>query len=139
MRSRVTTSEARKKVFLGGDGDLSLQARMERGVVTAGSLIYARVWIRNHTKKRVQGVKIALWRRAVAVETKKEGSADKKMQNLVDNSCKNMAEKSYKGMDWRWEAGEERETLITLPIPVTLSPLFKYNFLEGLDRMSKLA
>jgi hypothetical protein len=116
-RLEAVMAEGRKRTFLGGEGELECSARTERGLVAAGSVLYARVWVRNMTKKRVQGLKMSLWRR---VSNKQTVQTERRSENLVDRRCKLAAEKIYRGIDWKLEPVEEREVVLALIVPVFL-------------------
>jgi hypothetical protein len=38
--------------------------------------------------------------------------------SVMDGNCRQVAERWFRGEDWRFEQGEERELTVSLPIPV---------------------
>lgn len=57
-RKERVRAEARKRVFMGGDGHLTCVAETTRRLVSAGGLVYVRLGVRNHTKKRVSAARL---------------------------------------------------------------------------------
>ncbi|KAI9595754.1 hypothetical protein BDF19DRAFT_475433 [Syncephalis fuscata] len=105
-RNERVRAEARKRAFLGGDGHLSCVAESTRRLVSAGGLVY------------VNSIRFSLWHR---VKTKREarieGELAQQTQSVLDSNSRLVAERIYKGDDWRFEPDEEREVTLSLPVP----------------------
>ncbi|RKP07860.1 hypothetical protein THASP1DRAFT_30332 [Thamnocephalis sphaerospora] len=135
-RSERIRAEARKRAFLGGEGHLSCVVETPRRLVAAGGHVYVNLGVRNHTKKkasslrkcRVTGIRFTLWHRSVGrSEARVEKEMDYTSNSIMDANCRQVTERIFRGDDWRFEPGEERELMLSMPIP---SRMFQHNSLS---------
>ncbi|KAI8056603.1 hypothetical protein BDF22DRAFT_203701 [Syncephalis plumigaleata] len=86
--------------------------------ISSGGIVYVRLGVRNHTRKRVSRIRFALWHR---VTTKRdafvEGELSQQTQSVLDSNCRLVAERTYRGDDWQFDPEEEREVTLALTIP----------------------
>jgi hypothetical protein len=130
--SESVTATNERKLFMGGDGAVQLQSIISSNFVTSGTNISIQVRVKNETKKRIQGIKIAFVRRLMMVCTSSD-PAEEGTVKIVDET---VSSQSYKDKEFMYDQGEERTSIIHIPIPAKAYTVQKTSLSEIAWRLS---
>ncbi|CAH1756797.1 9290_t:CDS:10 [Entrophospora sp. SA101] len=101
-----------RQLWLGGSGAIMLEARLVETFFQSGANISVQIRVKNETKRRVQGIKVAITHKLhiLANKTKKELDDVK----VVGETVK---EEWYKNKDFLFDCGEDRITTVHIDVP----------------------
>jgi hypothetical protein len=116
-----------RKLFMGGDGTVQLESSIKSNFVTAGTNISIQVRVKNSSRKRVQGLKIAFVRK-LSMLCPPVDPADEEPQ--VKTIEENFATHFYKDKDYVFDPDEERCSTVHIPIPVKAHTVQNTSFAE---------
>jgi hypothetical protein len=104
-----------RKLFMGGDGTVQLESSIKSNFVTSGTNISIQIRVKNSTRKRVQGLKIAFVRKlsmlCPSVDPAEEEPVVKTLEEVFSTHF-------YKDKDYVFDPDEERCSIVHVPVPV---------------------
>lgn len=111
---------SRKRVAFGGSGELDLQCQLHKSYYKSGDTVYVTIFVQNNSKRKVSGVKLALFKRTIL----KHRSDDKFIKEKL------VLEKDFTKEDYRFYQGEAKEILVDFPLPSDLRRVNKAATIE---------
>ncbi|KAG9294211.1 hypothetical protein G9A89_021570 [Geosiphon pyriformis] len=104
-----------KQLWMGGTGAVTLEGTLVETLFTSGGNISAQVRVCNETKRRVQGLKLAVTQRLLILANKNKKEADD--TKII---AETLAEEWFKNKDFLFDCGEDRTTTVNLHVPNTV-------------------
>ncbi|KAI9012799.1 hypothetical protein BC832DRAFT_548054 [Gaertneriomyces semiglobifer] len=101
-----------RKVWFGGAGEVHIEGTVQKSFFCSGSDVYVQLRVRNDSRRRVQGIKLALARRLLML---REGAGDS--SNDFKIVTETVSETSFKEKDFIFDPGEERSNILNIHIP----------------------
>lgn len=108
-KSKPLTNGEFNKIFMGGNGNVYMEASIKSCLVSSGSNIPIGLFVNNQTKKRIQGLKISFVKTLVFTST--EDSKTTEIKETVVNTV-------YKDKDFSYDSEEQRYSMIYACVPV---------------------
>jgi hypothetical protein len=101
------TAEGKKRLFMGGDRDLSMVVRTNKSIFAAGEPVYVAVDVSNDSKKRIRGV------RAEVVQTVKDLVGSK-----IKTKTKSLSKFEFLQDDFEVLPRSHRQLVVDVPTPL---------------------
>ncbi|KAI8592016.1 hypothetical protein BDZ88DRAFT_409323 [Geranomyces variabilis] len=102
-----------RRPWFSGGGEVHIEGTIQKSCFTSGSDVYVELRVRNESRRRVQGIKLALVKKLLML---KEGASESSLADTKIVSA-TVNEKTFKEKDFVFDAGEERANIININIP----------------------
>ncbi|KAJ3037489.1 hypothetical protein HDV00_001664 [Rhizophlyctis rosea] len=104
----------RRKVLLGGPGEVHLEGAIKTSFFRSGNDVYVEVRVRNESKRRVSGIRLSIVRRLLMG---REGTAIVDFADGVKVISETVHEETFREKDYTFDPGENRSTVLHVTIP----------------------
>ncbi|CAG8586625.1 7268_t:CDS:2 [Funneliformis mosseae] len=101
-----------KQLWMGGTGAVTLEGTLAETLFQSGGNVSVQVRVKNETKRRVQGLKIAITHKLLILANKNKKEIDE--VKIVGDT---IAEAWFKNKDYLFDCGEDRSTTIHINVP----------------------
>ncbi|GBB99550.1 hypothetical protein RclHR1_03560005 [Rhizophagus clarus] len=101
-----------KQLWMGGSGAVTLEGTLSETLFQSGGNVSVQVRVKNETKRRVQGIKVAITHKLLIL-------ADKHKKEIDDVKVvgDTVAEEWFRNKDFLFDCGEDRSTTIHINVP----------------------
>ncbi|CAG8481306.1 24931_t:CDS:2 [Dentiscutata erythropus] len=101
-----------KQLWMGGPGAVMIESSLVETLFQSGGNVSVKVRVKNDTKRRVQGLKIAILQRLLILANKAKKEIDE-----VKIVGETVAEEWFKDKDFCFDCGEDRTTTVHIHVP----------------------
>ncbi|RHZ80562.1 hypothetical protein Glove_134g84 [Diversispora epigaea] len=101
-----------KQLWMGGSGAVLLEATLIETLFQSGGNVSIKVRVKNDTKRRVQGIKVAITKKLLILANKIKKEVDQ-----VKIVGETVSEEWFKNKDFLFDCGEDRSTTVHIHVP----------------------
>ncbi|CAB4489603.1 unnamed protein product [Rhizophagus irregularis] len=101
-----------KQLWMGGSGAVTLEGTLSETLFQSGGNVSVQVRVKNETKRRVQGIKVAITHKLLILANKHKKEIDD--VKVVGDT---ITEEWFKNKDFLFDCGEDRSTTIHMNVP----------------------
>ncbi|CAG8442040.1 1228_t:CDS:2 [Dentiscutata heterogama] len=101
-----------KQLWMGGPGAVMIESSLVETLFQSGGNVSVKVRVKNDTKRRVQGLKVAILQRLLILANKAKKEIDE-----VKIVGETVAEEWFKDKDFCFDCGEDRTTTVHIHVP----------------------
>lgn len=101
-----------KQLWMGGSGAVMIESSLVETLFQSGGNVSVKVRVKNDTKRRVQGLKVAILQRLFILANKVKKEIDE-----VKIVGETVAEEWFKDKDFCFDSGEDRTTTVHIHVP----------------------
>ncbi|KAF9182115.1 hypothetical protein BGZ51_004958 [Haplosporangium sp. Z 767] len=105
------------KLFWGGSGSLTLEAKLSEGLHSAGGNLTVEVKVKNNTNRKVQGIRLGVSRRLEMVSDKAKAEQNPGLKIDTVSITEVIGTQEFKSSSYLFDTGEERTMTINMTMP----------------------